>query len=150
MKSQQKYSWPKAMEHTKRAFLLLLSALILNGCATVSTIQSREKERASAYAAFSPEIKALVNQGRIEAGMTADEVYIAWGQPDEILQSGDQRGEFTTWVYRSAFLEETRYWVGRRYPHLAFDYEPRSYVRAEIVFANGVVQSWHTLPQPAY
>ena len=92
----------------------------------------------------------MVAEGRIQAGMDTNAVYIAWGKPDEVLHSGDARGEFTTWVYRGAFLEETRYWVGRRNPHLEHDYEPRSYVRAEIVFFNGRVQSWRTLPQPAY
>ena len=138
------------MKLMKSKLFLLPALLLLAGCATTSTIQSREQERAAAYASFSPEVKALVNQGRIAVGMTPDAVYIAWGKPDEVLQSGNQNGEFTTWVYRGAFLEETRYWVGRRFPHLEHDYEPRSYVRAEIVFANGVVQSWRTLPEPNY
>ncbi|MDE3066023.1 MAG: hypothetical protein KGJ60_00585 [Verrucomicrobiota bacterium] len=134
----------------KPALSILLSIGLLAGCATPSNIQSREQERAAAYASFSPEVKAMVDQGRIAVGMTPDAVYIAWGQPDEALQSGNQNGVFTTWVYRGAFLEETRYWVGRRFPYLAHDYEPRNYVRAEIIFANGKVQAWRTLPQPAY
>lgn len=92
----------------------------------------------------------MVDEGRIAYGMDTNAVYIAWGKPDEVLQSGDERGVTATWVYRGAFLEETRYWVGRRYPHLAHDYEPRSYVSAEIVFSNGQVKSWRTLPRPAY
>ena len=124
--------------------------LCLAGCATQTTIQSRIQQRSAAYSSFSPDEKKMILEGRIRYGMDTNAVYIAWGKPDEILESGNQRGEFTTWVYRGAFLEETRYWVGRRYPHLEHDYEPRSYVRAEIVFANGKVQSWHTLPQPAY
>lgn len=127
-----------------------VTCLLLAGCATPSTVQSRIQERNAAYDSFSPDIKELVADGRIKAGMDQNAVYIAWGKPDQVLQSGDQRGEFTTWVYRGAFLEETRYWVGRRYPHLEHDYEPRSYVRAEIVFSDGKVQSWRTLPQPAY
>ena len=130
-------------------FFVLLVILLLAGCAT-STIQSRENARATAYASFSPQVKTLVNQGRIAVGMTPDAVYIAWGKPDEVLQSGNQQGVTTTWVYRATFLEETQYWVGRRFPHPAYNYEPRSYVSAEILFANGVVQSWRTLPQPAY
>lgn len=130
-------------------FIPLLVLLLAAGCAT-STIQSRERARAAAYASLSPQVKTLVNQGRIAVGMTPNAVYIAWGKPDEELHSGNQQGVKTTWVYRGAFLEETQYWVGRRFPHLAHDYQPRSYVSAEIVFANGVVQSWRTLPQPAY
>ena len=89
-------------------------------------------------------------EGRIKTGMTTDAVYIAWGPPSEVLQGGDQHGDYTTWIYRGSFLEETRYWAGRPYPYLAHDYEPRTYVRAEIIFVNGVVQSWRTLPQPVY
>lgn len=139
----------RIMKFMKPRILLLLAVVVAAGCAT-TTIQSRKQQRAAAYASFSPQIKALVNQGRIGVGMTPDAVYIAWGKPDEVLQSGNKSGVYTTWVYRGAFLEETRYWIGRRFPHLAHDYEPRSYVRAEIVFANGKVQSWRTLPQPAY
>lgn len=135
----------------KRILLGLLPVMLcVAGCATPSTVQTRIQERSAAYDSFSPDVKKMVDEGRIQVGMDTNAVYIAWGRPDEVLESGNQRGVFTTWVYRSAFLEETRYWVGRRYPHPAYDYEPRSYVRAEIVFLNGKVQSWRTLPQPAY
>jgi hypothetical protein len=149
MKNQRPNISAGMKNHGRFIFSLLLVTLVA-GCATPSTVQSRIQERTAAYQAFSPAVRQMVDAGRIEAGMNEDAVYIAWGKPDEVLHSGDQRGEFTTWVYRSAFLEETRYWAGRRYPHLAHDYEPRSYVRAEIVFFNGNVQSWRTLPQPAY
>ena len=132
------------------ASLFVLSFLILAGCSTTGTIASRSRQRAAAYAAFTPEVKALVDEGRIAAGMTTNAVYIAWGPPAEVLQGGDQRGSYTTWIYRGSFLEETRYWAGRRYPYVAYDYEPRTYIRGEIIFVNGVVQSWRTLPQPVY
>lgn len=130
-------------------FVLLTAVFVLAGCATQSTVQSRIQERADAYATFSPEVKQLVSASRVQFGMDTNAVYMAWGRPDEILESGNQHGEYTTWVYRGGFLEETRYWVGRRYPHLEHDYEPRTYVRSEIIFFNGKVQSWRTLPQPA-
>jgi hypothetical protein len=125
---------------------VLLSIVFLAGCATPSTIGSREQERVAAYASFSPEIKKLVNQGGISAGMTTDAVYIAWGPPAQVLQSGNQNGAVTTWLYQGGYLQGTRYWVGGRSPR--YDYEPVTYVSAEVVFANGVVQSWRTLPQP--
>ena len=134
----------------RQVFVVLLSAVLLTGCVSTSTIQSRRQAHAAAYAAFTPEIKTLVDQGQIAVGMTTNAVDIAWGPPDEILQSGDQRGVLTTWIYRGSFLEQTGYWAGRRHPYLTFDYEPRTYVRAEIIFANGVVRSWRTLPQPIY
>lgn len=129
---------------------VLFSILCLAGCATKTTIASRKLERRAAYASFPPEIKSLVDAGRISAGMTPSAVYIAWGPPDEVLRSGDRNGESMTWVYRGAFLQPTRYWVGRRYPRVTYDYEPRTYIRAEILFANGVVEAWRTLPQPVY
>ncbi len=142
---------PATISKTRLLALWLLPLVAcLAGCISRPTIQSRIQQRNAAYAALTPAVKQLVAEGRIQAGMDTNAVYMAWGRPEEILQSGDQRGEYTTWVYRGAYLEETRYWVGRRVPHLSFDYEPRTYVRAEIIFANGKVQSWRTLPQPAY
>jgi hypothetical protein len=130
-------------------FIPLLLILVLAGCAAQSTVQTRIHERADAYASLSPETQGLVEQSRIQAGMGTNAVYIAWGKPDEILESGNQSGNYATWVYRRGYLDETRYWVGRRQPRLQHDYEPRSYVRAEIVFFNDRVQSWRTLPEPA-
>jgi hypothetical protein len=130
----------------KYGFLLLLTSLILTGCAT-STIESRKQERASGFAALSPEFKTLVLDGQIRRGMTEDAVYIAWGRPAQVLQREDQGGLVTIWVYLGGWMEETRYWYNyRRYP--VIDYQPRTYVRAEITFTGGVVSAWQTLPQP--
>lgn len=131
-----------------RRFLTIgLAGLWLAGCAASSTVGSRRQERAAAYAGLSAEAKGLVDQGRIQVGMSTDAVYIAWGAPAEVLQSEDQSGAATVWVYYGGWMEETRYWSHR---HLLRDYQPRTYVRAEVVFVNGVVKSWRTLPQPAY
>ena len=61
-----------------------------------------------------------------------------------------QNGAATLWLYEGGWMEETRYWYGRRYSRLEHDYQPRTYVRAEIVVVNGQVVSWRTLPQPVY
>jgi hypothetical protein len=132
----------------KRGLLILLAGMLLAGCAT-NGIESRKKERAAGYAALSPEVKALVADGQIRRGMTEDAVYIAWGKPAQILQVEDAQGLRVSWIYTGGWLEETRYWYGnRRVPQT--DYQPRSYVKAEIVFTNGLVESWQTLPQPVY
>lgn len=137
----------------------LLGGALLAGCATSSTIESRKRERAAAYAALAPETQALVDRGQIKVGMSTDAVYIAWGRPGEILQSEDHRGAVTIWLYHGGWMEETRYWSYRQIGsgesaylerYLERDYQPRTYVRAEIVFANGVVRQWRTLPQPVY
>ena len=142
----------------KRFLLLLLGCLFLAGCAT-STIDSRKKERTAAYNALSPEEKELVDKGQVKVGMSQDAVYIAWGPPADILQSqAGPTGVQTTWLYYGTTMQETRYWTFREVPrqghvflerYLDRDYDPRDYVRAEIVFVDGKVASWRTLPRPA-
>jgi hypothetical protein len=132
----------------KQGLLLLLTGMLLMGCAS-SSIESRRRERAAAYAGFPSDVKTLVDQGQVRRGMTQDAVYIAWGKPSQILQQEDQRGMVTFWLYHGGWLEETRYWT----PHTRFpitDYQPRTYVSAEITFVNSIVDSWRTLPKPTY
>jgi hypothetical protein len=132
----------------KRCLFFLLACLLLTGCAT-SSVESRRRERAAGFAALSPEFQTLVNDGQIRRGMTQDAVYIAWGKPAQILQREDQQGVVTIWLYHGGWMEETRYWP--HYSRVPFnDYQPRTYVSAEITFVNGVVQAWRTLPQPVY
>lgn len=127
---------------------MIYGILLMAGCSTTNSIESRKTERSAAYASLSPEMKSLVDKGQVKAGMTQDAVFIAWGAPAQILQSGNQNGEATTWIYRGGYLEETRYWSGRRSPQLEHDYQPRTYVSAEIIFEDGKVKQWRTLPQP--
>jgi hypothetical protein len=141
-----------------RILIVLVSGALLMGCAT-STIESRKKERAAAYTAFPPEVKNFVDNGQIKVGMTEDAVYIAWGTPAEILQSETGNRAESTWLYHGGWMEETRYWTYREAGrgrdihlerYLDRDYQPRTYVSAEIVFVNGCVNRWRTLPRPAY
>ena len=130
----------------KSFLLILLASLFLAGCAT-STVESRKKERAAAYANLPADLKAMVDQGQIKVGMPMDAVYIAWGPPAEVLQSEDQNGAATIWVYYGGWMEENRFWYHRT---LLRDYQPRTFVRAEVVFVKGTVRSWRNLPQPVY
>ncbi len=66
------------MGMVKKLILLGLTGLCATGCAT-STIESRSRERAAAYAALSPEWRDLVSHGQIKVGMPMDAVYVAWG-----------------------------------------------------------------------
>lgn len=142
----------------KRIGLILLLALLASGCAT-STIEKRREERASTYSALTDEQRALVDQGKIQVGMTADAVYIAWGKPSQIVTGQTSDGKsMTTWLYFGTAWQEHRYWSYHYYhpygpygyptPTLAYDYIPQSYVAAEVVFENGVVKSWKNLTQP--
>lgn len=141
--------------------VILLLAVLVAGCATRSTIESRRTEKLTAYQTLAPEEQKLVDDGQIKMGMTSDGVYIAWGPPSETLESEDpQQGRITTWRYYGSWMQESRYWAYRETSrggndlylerYLVTDYHPRDYVRAEISFKNGRVLSWRTLPRPAY
>ena len=136
--------------------VLMAGALVLTGCKS-STVETRRAERPDAYAALQPDQKTLVDQGQIKVGMTEDAVYIAWGKPAQVVTSEDQTGRTTTWLYHGTTLEESRYWSyrevsrdGRIYleRYLDRDYNARDYISSEIVFQNGVVVRWRTLPRP--
>ncbi|HTG45307.1 MAG TPA: hypothetical protein VK633_12320, partial [Verrucomicrobiae bacterium] len=135
--------------------------LLLPGCATPSSIETRRTEKSAAYQSLTPEDQALVDQGQIKIGMSADAVYIAWGQPAEVLESEDQQqGHITSWRYYGSWMQESRYWAYRETQrggsdiflerYLVSDYQPRDYVRSEINFKEAKVISWRTLPRPAY
>jgi hypothetical protein len=145
----------------RRLVILLFSfcAALFTGCKT-STIESRRLEKMTSYNQLSPEEKELVDQGQIKIGMSADAVYVAWGRPSEVLQEETvQTGKTSSWRYYGTWMQETRYWAYRETSrpgndlylerYLVSDYNPRDYVRAEIVFKDGKVISWRTLPRPA-
>ena len=145
---------------TTLALFGLLTLFIITACKT-STIESRRLEKMSAYNQLSPEEKQLVDQGQIKIGMTADAVYIAWGPPAEVLQEETpQQGRISVWRYYGTWMQETRYWAYRETKrpdndlylerYLISDYNPRDYVRAEIIVKGGKVATWRTLPRPVY
>jgi len=134
---------------------LLLS--ILCGCAT-STIESRKEERAEVYASLSEADRKSVDQGEVRVGMSRDAVYISWGEPDQVMNSGNSDGVVETWLYHGSTLERRHRWGvrevfdqrGRNYLITTYDpeYVSRQYVRAEISFSDGKVRSWKTLARP--
>jgi outer membrane protein assembly factor BamE (lipoprotein component of BamABCDE complex) len=136
----------------------LLGAALLAGCATSSSVQSRRQERAAAYNALSPELRALVDQGQIRVGMNEDAVYMAWGKPSQVLRSGDGSGEVTTWLYTDTSYDTYQHWRYQEYPRhdgttyldrsLNVDYSFQDYVSAELQFQNGALTSWRMLPRP--
>ncbi|MDB6021051.1 MAG: hypothetical protein JWQ04_908 [Pedosphaera sp.] len=126
---------------------LLAGILLATGCASTGNLASRKQERYAAYNALPPEMKTAVDQGRVKPGMNTDAVYIAWGPPSQVVTGGDQTGETTTWIYQGGYVDEERYWGARR---LHYAYTPRTYVRAQVVFVNGIVREWRTFPEPVY
>lgn len=145
-------------EGVTRYLWFLAVGLLVAGCAT-SSVESRRKEKGSVYSGLSTEMKALVDQGRIKVGMPMDAVYIAWGKPAQVLHNETAGGASTVWLYEGAWLEESRSWAHRWVgsgprahvePYATLDYIPRSYVSAEVIFVDGVVREWRTLPSPVY
>src|SRR4051812_14588617 len=131
-------------------------ALILSGCAT-HNVQTRKQERLSEYSQLPPQLQSLVDNGKVKVGMPKEAVYIAWGKPSQVVNGETPNGPLETWLYYGTAWDENRYWNYRPYPAGTFyysepymdrDYVPRSYVKAQADFENGVVSSWRTLPRP--
>jgi len=140
----------------KKLLPALCAGLLLTGCVG-NSVASRTKERAAAYATLPPDTKSLVDREQIRVGMSEDAVYIAWGKPAQVLQSESEHGAQTVWQYWGGWMEETRYWAYRQVGrggdaclerYLVYDYEPRTYLRAELVFVAGKLKEWRTLAQP--
>lgn len=142
--------------------LLLLAVAFLTGCA--STIEDRRMERLSAYSQLPPETQTLVDTGQIKVGMPKDAVYIAWGKPDQIIQSESPQGRTEIWLYHGSVLRPYHYWHygygwgspfyhGYYYsalPYLETDWYPQYYVSAEVNFQDDKVVNWRSLPHPPY
>lgn len=142
----------------KHVVWLVLAGLCVAGCAT-NTIEKRREQKASVYAALDAELKAAVDQGQIKVGMTPDAVYIAWGKPSQVLTSESSDGSYITWLYQNHRLKSYHYWTTHtflyedyhwRHPYLATSYYPVEYVSAEVVFQDGKVKEWRTLPAPVF
>lgn len=140
-----------------RFLLTLVCAVLLAGCATQSTVTQRRTERAASYQSLSPEFRALVDQGQIRVGMSPDAVYIAWGSPAEVIQREDAEGLQAVWLYEGGWMQETRYWAYRQVGtgndlalerYLVNDYQPRTYIRAQLTFVGGALKEWSTRAAP--
>ena len=147
------------MKTPSTTFCLLIFALLVCGCKTTN-VQTRKQERGATYSELSSDFKTLVDQGRIKIGMPMDAVYIAWGKPSQVIEGESAQGRTTTWLYHGTTWDEYRYWGYRPWsysywgwgsywesPMLEREYIPRSYVAAEVVFENGVVKSWRSVPR---
>jgi hypothetical protein len=125
---------------------LASALLVLAGCAS-STIASRKERDLPAYEALTPEMRALVDQGRIRAGMNTNAVYIAWGRPDQVTEGLDSSELTTTWSYYGAYLQDVQVWGWRRVYDSSYSV---SYIRGSVQFTNNIVKSWQTFPAPGY
>jgi len=131
--------------------LLLVSSILLTGCAG-NKVEGRKRERAAAYAVLPPAQKRLVDEGRIDVGMSADVVYIAWGKPSMMVPTTPGN---VTWIYRcksttsrpaaEARLASPPHYYGGRYGGRYYErprgmqYVHTEYDCAEVNFEGNVV-----------
>ncbi len=70
--------------------------MVLTSC---ETTESRISEHRDLFNSFSPRDQALVNEGKIRAGMSEQAVWLSWGSPEQ-KAPGNMRGHDTvTWIY---------------------------------------------------
>lgn len=136
------------------ALLVIVVPILLVGCAGNKT-DTRKREKAAAYAGLPAAHQRLVDEGKIDVGMSADAVYIAWGKPAMTVPTTP--GNFT-WIYRCNDTDAYSAWQfrplpapgrgtyytverGTRFVGIEFDC-------AEVNFEGGVVKNWRKLPKP--
>lgn len=76
---------------------LVFLALVLGGCASVSTIEKRVQEKSAALAAASAKQQRMIRHGNIACDFTPDLVYVALDHPDHVNRSSD--GHVERWFY---------------------------------------------------
>ena len=78
----------------------LLLALLVTSCETTGGIATRAQEKSATYATLKPWQKKYIDTGSIAEGFTADMVYIAMGQPDQVDPKELPGGPAELWTYR--------------------------------------------------
>lgn len=133
---------------TIRSLAILTAVVLLAGCATP---QTRIAANRVLYDSLPAESQALIQEGRVAVGFTAEMVKLALGEPDRVYSRTDASGKSESWAYTSYRLGDghriyTGYyhsWYPWRYPYYmnyAFD-DREVYERTKIVFKDGVVDS---------
>jgi hypothetical protein len=127
-------------------FAITAGAMIFGGCATPG---GRISQHPEIYQSLSPRDQALVSEGQIRQGMTADAVWLAWGTADQKIPASIRNRPAETWVY---LRYETPPSYGGPYYYGPFDwsYIPPKFIypiRA-VTFSNGKVAYFGYLPRP--
>lgn len=127
-----------------------LAAAMVGAC--VTTPADRIAENPAAFQSLPPQQQLLVQQGRIEQGMSADAVLLAWGAPNSAPVYGQKDGRKTErWIYRGyepvtvmpdwgAPHYGPYGWYDPLYPTNSTAYIPTQ--DAYVEFVNGKVTSW--------
>lgn len=75
---------------------LLLSLLLLSGCATVD---SRIRKHQAAFDSWPASVQAMVRAEKVDIGFTPEQVRVALGEPDRIFTRKSSEGEAEVWAY---------------------------------------------------
>lgn len=133
---------------------LALAAVVLVGC---ETIQKRIERNQPYFDSLPLPHQILIRAGKIQRGFTAEEVYLAWGNPARKSTSEDARGMGETWTYTYTrtytYYHTVPHWdrrTGRWFyidePHYVY----YRFIDKEVTFFNGRVEEWtiHSEPIP--
>jgi hypothetical protein len=135
--------------------LFLFCSWLCAGCSTTQNVESRIQERRVAYENLKPEVKDAVDQGQLRHGMDTNAVYMAWGEPSEVLpnetsaiwiyqENGWREEKTTTWrTVQSTGLGSSGISV---FPEETRSLYPEKRVRARVLFEHGKVAEWQILP----
>jgi hypothetical protein len=141
--------------------LLSAAALLLMASCT-SPIVKRIERNPEIYNALSAHQKALVEQGRVEEGMTMKAVFLSWGRPDRASQGSRNGKAYEKWSYTGyaatyapgfgygpafgGFYGGGSGMYGSPFCYDSFFYEPMTtyvpYEARRVEFLNGTVFAW--------
>ena len=141
----------------------LFCALLLPGCETLNPAQRRVTKNPELFAGLSAKEKTLVDQGKIEEGMSRDAVYLAWGRPGRVITgSRDGKGREKWAYFHTAPVQTTTMGFGYAsspfydsygiHPTYGYGYGPGwsmssgvnylPYIGSTVEFVNGRVVAW--------
>jgi hypothetical protein len=81
-------------------------ALLGGGCTPAgSAISARITEKATVFGKLPPEVQKDIREGTVEAGYTADMVYMALGKPTKVVVRDTPRGKVGIWEFRNFYPE---------------------------------------------
>ena len=140
---------------------LFLASFALTLVSCTSPIVKRIERNPEIYNALTPHQKDLVQQGRVEEGMTKKAVFLAWGRPDGVSKGSRQGSTYEKWSYAGyqptyansmGFAVGVNQWSARAYHRGSFTYdrsffyEPTMvylpYEAARVEFLNDIVTAW--------
>ncbi len=80
-------------------FPLAIVSMAFFSCS--STPQKRIAKFPDKFSTLTADDQSLVEQGRIQQGMTKDAVYLAIGKPEQITYGANKSGEYEQWNYNT-------------------------------------------------